>query len=1427
MKKILTLCCLWTTIAWSQVPISSTFYGGSIWYADYSARPNYDLINSSQWTRLKATGMTMMRFGGTNFNIGSEKPIDPVYYVDAVDHIREQGMEPMITVPLDGFSGASSDLQIMDKIHEYAAKAAEIVRLVNQSNKRNVKYWIIANEPGGNYNMYDGSGDPAIPYDASVISRYVKEFSIAMKRIDPSIKIIAPELEWSNSTLLAILFGSGPDNIKGTIPGVYNNETTSPAAGLQYLDYISVHTYSGFSPVLTSRSAFITEGASVQNSYTSFYTTYLSGTPIKLMVDEFSVDHTTTVSSSQISNLTHIQDVSKGNANSFISGQLLAEKMTGMMAATDGSGNPLVTTCNVWATEEGMRAFGILHSATAYPKSTYWHYWMLAKHFQGTFFNNTNATPSGVRAYACKTANYTAVMVVNYNDPGTSQNMTFNFSGTPQTTSGAANFAFNMSGGGNASGTGLPTSITEKSTYLLFFSCSGVYLGHYEYSEADQIDWTDAAGTNQLSNYHLRLTPRSFGSIPTNNLTVSLTNNGKCTSDNTSATATGNLVSSTAYSWSKLPSNVPLSGTSNVQSSGLLAGQYEVKFTGSGSCGVSTTAFSIHQKAPLVNAGPDKTFCPSTAITVGDATLPDATTYGITYSWNPSDVTSSTSFADGTVNPSASVYQMEATDGTCVAEDFATFTQPVSTSADVFIRDSKEDIGAEPNFQTSSTLGMFWLSNDVWNRQTGDNLLFHQNPEFKNSCAAGSPPTGATNTMYVRLTNRSCVSVTGNLDVYWSKAGTGLQWPADWIAGGSCSAYVSGCTAQCSDHLFATSSTSETKANITVNPNSEMIVPVPWCPPNPANYNCPPNFPAADQGHFCVLAHWNGTSADALPTFGSQPVWATSYLYNNVAWKNMQIVNEDLMNIHPGPTGGIIVRNIDEKSNFIKLNFIPRKDNVEETILDYSHICIHVSKGLMKRWYEGGRRGEGIVALNDSVLEIKSEKAYMDNIFLRYREEEGLAIQLIPYKQMVHTGNEYFDFDVVQYNALDYSEKSIPMGGERYQIKKHYNPIKECYTTSAVLNGTISGVKEYKKDSLLITGNVVIPAGAKLQLTDLTVMIAENATIRVLAGGSLALNHANLISACKGKKWGGIFIKGNPSIQLPISIIKSTIADAGNPLFIEKANNALIVGTAFIGDGTGIAISLDKAKDFEIYENTFNTFDTGIQTYKSDMANVKSVIEKNIFENVRVALFFDDDKHQKLDVKCNRFIYAEYAILSDKTTLKDQGTLYEGAGNEFQSASVLPNNKLKHTNGNSAKYYYDPANPITSGMNVTILSSTLDRTCYAYTFDTTSTGNSARMMNQTEEAQTITEAISSSKLNIYAVPNPNSGFAAIYFNLGEGNLGDLIVTDIYGKVVDRIRINSGSNKVDVDYSQYANGVYLLSLTNSNGENVNKKMIIAK
>lgn len=53
------------------------------------------------------------------------------------------------------------------------------------------------------------------------------------------------------------------------------------------------------------------------------------------------------------------------------------------------------------------------------------------------------------------------------------------------------------------------------------------------------------------------------------------------------------------------------------------------------------------------------------------------------------------------------------------------------------------------------------------------------------------------------------------------------------------------------------------------------------------------------------------------------------------------------------------------------------------------------------------------------------------------------------------------------------------------------------------------------------------------------------------------------------------------------------------------------------------------------------------------------------------------------------------------------------------------------------------------------------------------------------------------------------------------------IMDIYGKIIGQTKVTSESNKIDVDYSEYALEVYLISLTNFRSEITNQKMIIAK
>lgn len=745
---------------------------------------------------------------------------------------------------------------------------------------------------------------------------------------------------------------------------------------------------------------------------------------------------------------------------------------------------------------------------------------------------------------------------------------------------------------------------------------------------------------------------------------------------------------------------------------------------------------------------------------------------------------------------STTTYYVEETNSFCTSVR-TPVEVTVLSPADLYIKDSPVDIGNEPDAETTASFGnVFWNSPDIWIRQTNDGFTNQVSEPIEYT-------SGVPNYIYVRVKNKGLCQQTADLRVYWAKASTGLSWSSQWVN------YVTtyaGCTAT----LYGDEITPST--NITIPAQSEQIFEIPWEPKNPDDYNC-----FVDPFHFCLLGRIETSSvAPYGMTFPEgTSVWSNTVDNNNIAWKNVIINNNN-----PGkfePFGTTIVRNVEEKANFINLNFISQKDDIGQHLIDFKRIQLYFSVDFIKRWAEGGKRGKDIVMVNDSVVEILSSNATMENIFLRYNEIGAVSLALETKKDPTLSNDKYFNFDIIQYTKGD----KIPQGGQTYQIKKGVSR-KDCLTPAHEVSKIISGNQVYS-DSILISGNIIVPYGATLNFKKATVMLVENASIKVMPGGKLIIDASRLESSCIGKKWAGIEVKGAPAFQNPLIIQNSFIVGSDFPLNLDKTQGILISQSTFLGDNLGTAIVMNKMKDFKIFENTFSNFITGIKTINTSEADVKSIIEKNIFLNVKIALDFTQDKHTKLDIKCNRFSYTDYAILSNQTLLKDQGVLGEGAGNEFISNSTLANNKLKHTNGNSPKYYYDPSQPILSGMNVTTLSSTTDRVCYTYSFDTSSTISLQRL----SALSTQEEVAPMQVVSVYSVPNPNTGKATIFYNLGGEKQGNLVIMDIYGKIIGQIKVTSESNKIDVDYREYSPGVYLISLTNFRGEVTNQKMIIAK
>src|SRR5512142_1658584 len=134
-------------------------------------------------------GLNLLRAGG--YNNDAEKSTgaygsDPFGHdpIDAfVAYARAVGAEPILQVPLLSSykrHGGTAD----------PADAAALVTYVNVTKRYGVKYWEIGNEP----DLYATADLPGYTVD-----RYIadfKAFGAAMKAVDPSLRLLGPELSW-------------------------------------------------------------------------------------------------------------------------------------------------------------------------------------------------------------------------------------------------------------------------------------------------------------------------------------------------------------------------------------------------------------------------------------------------------------------------------------------------------------------------------------------------------------------------------------------------------------------------------------------------------------------------------------------------------------------------------------------------------------------------------------------------------------------------------------------------------------------------------------------------------------------------------------------------------------------------------------------------------------------------------------------------------------------------------------------------------------------------------------------------------------------------------------------------------------------------------------------------------------------------------
>ena len=441
MKKLLSLLLLsWLALSAARSqPISPYLAGQNAWLPTALGSQVYNGLLDRLWPVVRQSKVQMIRIGGNGVN---SNLVTNAQYIALIDSVRGIGAEPMVQVS-EGRGRFT------------AAQAAAVVRYVNITMGRNIRYWIIGNEPDLN-----NSAHPT-PVGAAGTAAYIKAFASAMKAVDPTILTVGPE----NATYTSGYFPS--------LLGGANDITGTDANGRYYLDVVSFHSYP-FSGTQT-RAGVVGAAQTLTNNVTALLALMANANALhnrtgtnalRWALTEFNIDYANPAANT----------VEGVGVHSFLNGQYWAEVFGVGMKYEAVSMQP-------WSIHEGSgnRGTGDLGYldgstvATIKPRSAFWHEMLVAENLRGT---NLNATDNQglVKVLSSTDNGTTAVMLLNESE-ATDYDFTVQLDGG--TVPGAAALKVNVPAGINRS---YNDKIYAQSTLVLLFDAQGALTRKIVYS---------------------------------------------------------------------------------------------------------------------------------------------------------------------------------------------------------------------------------------------------------------------------------------------------------------------------------------------------------------------------------------------------------------------------------------------------------------------------------------------------------------------------------------------------------------------------------------------------------------------------------------------------------------------------------------------------------------------------------------------------------------------------------------------------------------------------------------------------------------------------------------------------------------------------------------------------------------------------------
>lgn len=367
----------------SRTPRATSGIGASYWQWS----PTWGALISGTETQVAALKPMVIRIGGYNNDANTPDTFDNAQLDKAVAYARAIGADPILQVPLlaaDSTGKAAT-----------ADTAAAMISYANVTAKYGIKYVSVGNEPDL-YPDATGSTKGVPGYTAAAFCASLATYVAAMKAVDPTIKVLGPELSWK--------YQSGANDWLTTIL------QTCGAS----IDIVTVHRYP-IDPAKTTVAAAAEDAASLKSTIAHLRT---------IMQQAGVGDKPLAITEA---NITWDGDPAKPT--------LPASPGTvpaGLWAAdTFGTGiqNGLWAMI-YWSTREGW-TLGLFPSSGTTPRPSYWALALYADHFGPTLLSVTSA-PQGVHVYASRNQadTGTELVVVNWNPSAAT--LAFQIDGLPQ-----------------------------------------------------------------------------------------------------------------------------------------------------------------------------------------------------------------------------------------------------------------------------------------------------------------------------------------------------------------------------------------------------------------------------------------------------------------------------------------------------------------------------------------------------------------------------------------------------------------------------------------------------------------------------------------------------------------------------------------------------------------------------------------------------------------------------------------------------------------------------------------------------------------------------------------------------------------------------------------------------------------------------------